>query len=247
MVGALTVAAAALLHPRRRRSGSSTRSFRLSPCVVLATLLTAAIASCFLLSSASFPASRRGGRAFIVASDFASSGSSERLQASRRLRPRSIVARGAAVKEEAPPEIVDAKAQTMEVKQEEVNLFQMLWDGLSEFVEFIDDRFYLNLSESARGTTMKVVLLVMLPLVVSAALKALGVEELQAGSFTTMAAFVGVLAWASAAVFRAFTQQPTMNEKEVMIKSMQDLDDDRRALGGSGGASGGLEATRGRR
>jgi len=146
----------------------------------------------------------------VVAPDFASSGSSERLQASRRLRPRSIVARGAAVEEKA-------KAQTMEVEQEakktqesaaqeEKNLFQKLEDRLVESEEWIDERFQLNLSKAKSGTIVKVVLLVMLPLAVNAALQALGVEDLKAQVFTIIALFVGVFVWVNAAFFRAFTQ-----------------------------------------
>lgn len=157
--------------------------------------------------------------------DFASSGRSERLQASRRLRPRSIVTRGAAVAEEAPPEVVDAKVQIMEAEQEarktqetatqeEMNLFQMLWVRLSETVEDIDERFALNLSQAGNGTMMKVVLLIMLPFFVKNALQALGFEEVTAGIYTMTTVWVSVATWSSAAFFRAFTQQPKMNEKE---------------------------------
>lgn len=127
--------------------------------------------------------------------------------------------------EEAPPEVVDAKVQIMEAEQEarktqetatqeEMNLFQMLWVRLSETVEDIDERFALNLSQAGNGTMMKVVLLIMLPFFVKNALQALGFEEVTAGIYTMTTVWVSVATWSSAAFFRAFTQQPKMNEKE---------------------------------
>eukprot|EP00931_Biecheleriopsis_adriatica_P074622 TRINITY_DN4863_c2_g1_i1.p1 TRINITY_DN4863_c2_g1~~TRINITY_DN4863_c2_g1_i1.p1 ORF type:complete len:190 (-),score=17.39 TRINITY_DN4863_c2_g1_i1:49-618(-) len=120
----------------------------------------------------------------------------------RRIHPLSKLAQGAGNEYEAPP----GKAQMREVGREaattqqssaqaEPNLLQQLGESIEDYVDYLDERFYLKLDVATRGTIVKVVCLVLVPLVVKAALVASGVEDYMAGSFVTFATCAGVAGW----------------------------------------------------